>query len=267
MTTVLEIVTDALEDLVEQAAESPIEAPDAAGAIRYLNDLMADLEANGIDLDYTVVSNLGETVTVVAGAMRGIKALLALDLCSKYDVPVSDALSRRAGSGYKTLVNLAVSVSESNFPDTLPVGSGNYSTTSETFFPEQDTEEAEDAEDEDDTDTDADPAYVDQYINTGAIFALTSAYLEYIIYCNSASAQTVNITGLSLTTDGFRATIVKTSTGDTAISLPATPAGITWGDGTDEDITITTIGEKFSLVYNYELNKVFFDYAGAYDQG
>ena len=76
MTKVNEIVVDALEDLVVQQDEAPIEAPEANAVIRYLNDMMTMWAALGVDLGYTEVSDLGDNVTVAPGAIFGIKANL-----------------------------------------------------------------------------------------------------------------------------------------------------------------------------------------------
>lgn len=137
-----EVVVDALEDLIAQAEEAPIEQPEARAAIRALNDMMNAWDADGISLGYTQVSDLADLITVPLGAIRGIKANLALDLCTKYGIIASQALLTKAKSGYKTCVNLAVDTAEAVFPSTLPQGSGNTypGYADNTFYPdEQDT--------------------------------------------------------------------------------------------------------------------------------
>ena len=78
MATVKEYVTDALEDILEQSAEEPIQAADGQKGLRYLNDMMAMWDAKGINIGYTEVSDLGDEVTVPDGAKAGIKANLAV---------------------------------------------------------------------------------------------------------------------------------------------------------------------------------------------
>ena len=139
MAKVSEVVIDALEDLVVQAEEAPIEQAEAKAAIRFLNDLMAMWDAKGISLGYTVVSDMGDEVTVPDGALMGIKAHLAITLAPKYEVPVPREVYQKAKDGYDAILNLAVTMGESAYPDTLPQGSGNtypgYEDT--TFFPDQ----------------------------------------------------------------------------------------------------------------------------------
>lgn len=121
-----EIVVDALEDLVVQQDEGPIEQSEGRAAIRALNDMMYSWAADGIDIGYTEVSSLGDIITVPVGAIRGMKANLAIELAPKYDVIPTPALIQRANAGMKAVLNLAVEIGASAYPSTLPRGSGNW---------------------------------------------------------------------------------------------------------------------------------------------
>ena len=126
MTTAKEIIVDALEDILVQQEEAPIEADEARAAIRYLNDLMAMWSAKGINLGYTVVSNLSDTITVPDGAKAGIKAALAIALDAKYGGKnISESLIKRAQAGYRAIQALSVRPGSMDFPSTLPRGAGN----------------------------------------------------------------------------------------------------------------------------------------------
>lgn len=135
-----EIVIDALEDLVVQADEAPIEPSEARAAIRVLNDMMFMWDTEGIILGYTEVSDLGDFITVARGAIFGIKKNLAIALAPKYDVEPSARLAMEADKGYKACVNIAVEIAATQYPSTLPRGSGNDypSITDQTFYPEPD---------------------------------------------------------------------------------------------------------------------------------
>ena len=271
MTTALEVVRDALEDLIVLASESPIEAPDSNAALRYLNDYVLDLEGNGIDLGWTVLTNLGESiamsnVTKPTQCVRGLKANLAAELCAKFGVALSPELAARADSGHKTLAKLGITKpSALNYPPTLPVGSGNWDSSgwASHFGGDEVDSSVTTTTTEDET---VDVEYADQYVATGLTFLLSSSYHDYTIYFNSSSDQTCTIDTLTTNVDGFRATIYKSGSGDPTIALPAVPSGITWGDGTTNDIKLTSAGVPFSLIYNYELNQINFSYVGAYDQ-
>lgn len=120
-----EVIVDALEDLVVQADEAPIEQSEANAALRLLNDMMMDWDVVGITLGYTYLVDLADELTVPLGAIRGIKANLALELAPKYNVPLSAELIRKAKEGYMTCVDLAVDMADTEYPGTLPRGSGN----------------------------------------------------------------------------------------------------------------------------------------------
>ena len=123
-----DIIKDALTEITVLGAEAPVEPTDAQGAIRYLNRMMAALDARGIDLGYTEVNSLGDTITVPAGANEAMVYLLALRLFNQYSedgaaVPV--ILAQNARDGLKTLAQIAVNIGATEYPDTLPIGSGN----------------------------------------------------------------------------------------------------------------------------------------------
>lgn len=134
-----EFVVDALEDIVVQADEAPIEQSEGRAALRVLNDMMAMWAARGVYLGYTNVDNLGDEVTVPDGAVMGVKAHLAIMLADKYEVPVPASLALKASQGWEAILNIAVSTDQSQYPSTLPQGSGNTSPTyaNNTFYAEK----------------------------------------------------------------------------------------------------------------------------------
>lgn len=122
-----DIVKDALKEVVALGSEATIEPVDAQDAVRYLNRMMAALDAEGIDLGYTEATGLGSTLTSPAGASEAMVALLAIRLWNQYspDQPLPTLLTARAANGMKTLLHIAVTIGATEYPDTLPIGSGN----------------------------------------------------------------------------------------------------------------------------------------------
>ena len=122
-----DIIKDALTEITVLGAEAPVEAVDAQSGIRYLNRMMAAFDADGIDLGYTEVNNFNSAITVPAGANAGMVAQLAAMLWDQYagGQPLPSTLLARAISGKNTMRNLAVTVGATEFPSTLPIGSGN----------------------------------------------------------------------------------------------------------------------------------------------
>lgn len=139
MAKVNEVVVDALEYIITQADEAPIEPSEGRKAMRVLNDMMFAWDAKGICLGFTEVSDLGDPMTVPNGALLGIKAHLALKLASTYNAVVTQELRDDAKEGMEAILSLAVHTAESAFPDTLPQGSGNTYPTyaDDTFYPDQ----------------------------------------------------------------------------------------------------------------------------------
>ena len=87
--TASDVVSDALTDLLVQAAEADLEPSEYRVAIRYLNRLMFRLDAMGINLGYTEVSSLTDPITVALGAIDGIVANLAVALAPQFDAIVT----------------------------------------------------------------------------------------------------------------------------------------------------------------------------------
>jgi hypothetical protein len=139
MATAGEVVIDALQNLIIQASESSIDPDEAQTAMRFMNDYMASISAYpGINLGYTVVSSLGDTVTIPAAAIRGLKANLAIALAPQYSVPLTNELMIAAQAGQKAMLSISFKMRKTQYPSTLPIGSGNrtrFSGNRSNFYP------------------------------------------------------------------------------------------------------------------------------------
>ena len=126
MHTAGEVIVDALQNLIVQASESDINADEAQTAIRFMNDYMASIAAYpGINLGYTVVNNLGDAVTIPEGAIRGLKANLAVALAPQYSVPLTQELLIASKAGQKAMLAISFKIRKTQYGSTLPRGSGN----------------------------------------------------------------------------------------------------------------------------------------------
>lgn len=119
------VIRDALQEILVQASEQPLEANETQDAIRLLNRMMAAWASEGIDLSYTPINSLADTITVVDGALDGIVLNLAIKLAPQYDRPVSAALYDNARKAKEAILSIAVTLPETVYPSTLPIGSGN----------------------------------------------------------------------------------------------------------------------------------------------
>ena len=134
-----ELITDAMEEIVVQADEAPIEQSEGRAAIRLLNDMMHSYAARGINLGYTAVSSLGDVLTVPLGAIRWMKLQLAIELAPKYDAQVNQLLLLKVKDAFQAVLNLTNDGMQSEYPYTLPRGSGNDypDYASNQFYPDQ----------------------------------------------------------------------------------------------------------------------------------
>jgi len=138
MTTAKEVINDALEDVYAKVAGEPIDAEDGAMALRTLNDMMAMWSLKGVNIGFTLLSNMGGVLTVPAGSIYGIKKILAISLAPKFLKPVPPDVSRDARSAWEAILEVAFGLGQMSYPSTLPIGSGNSRSAGRTFYPELD---------------------------------------------------------------------------------------------------------------------------------
>ncbi len=133
------LVTDALGEAFINAQEQPTEDVDMSKGIRYLNRMMAELDSNGVSLGYTVVDSTSDEITVPDGAINGMLFNLAKRLANSYGEQVSPELFQAANDGWKTLYKIGVTIEQTQYGSTLPVGSGNEGDdySDDHFYPDQ----------------------------------------------------------------------------------------------------------------------------------
>lgn len=124
MATVTEVVSGALQLLEVRTAESAIEPVEAEDGLVSLNDMMNEWNVDGINVGYETLSSIDEQLNVDLGAIGAIKANLAIYIAPEYGRIVSDTLDKRARRGKKSL-RASIKLNPSEYPDTLPIGSGN----------------------------------------------------------------------------------------------------------------------------------------------
>ena len=129
----------ALQELLVRGVEAPLQADESQDAVLYMNLMMAEFAADGINLGYTAVSDLGDDITIPAGAVMSMIKNLSVYLAAQFGATIPVDLAVLAKTGKNTMRNIAVKVIPSSFPDTLPVGSGNEWDTYQNshFYPDQ----------------------------------------------------------------------------------------------------------------------------------
>jgi hypothetical protein len=125
MATAAQVLKAALQRILVQASEADLEADEYQDAIFAMNNYMLALDAEGVSLGYTVVSDLGDDITIPVGALRGLIANVAIEVSPDYNGTVSNALLLAAIAGEKTMRHLGQRIPVSSYHGTLPIGSGN----------------------------------------------------------------------------------------------------------------------------------------------
>jgi hypothetical protein len=126
MATVAQVAKASLQRILVQASESDLEPDEYQDWIFACNNYMAALDADGVALGYTEVADLGDEITIPTGALRGLIANVAIEVAPDYNGTVSPALITAAGEGERVMRKLALQLRNTEFPSTLPRGSGNY---------------------------------------------------------------------------------------------------------------------------------------------
>lgn len=106
--TVLDLVTDVLRQIgVISEADSP-SAEEGQDAVTKLNNLMASLAEDGIDLGYNPKSTTADTIAIPDGHIGSIKAMLGMALADGYGVQPPVIMAAMADAGYKRLLRQAL---------------------------------------------------------------------------------------------------------------------------------------------------------------
>lgn len=118
-----DLITDVLRQLV---IISEIETPSAEqgqDAVTKLNDMMASLEADGIDRGYNPKATSAEDIAIPDGDKAGIKAMLGVRLAEGYGIAVPPVMAALADAWYKRALTRAIySTARESRLDNLPRG-------------------------------------------------------------------------------------------------------------------------------------------------
>jgi hypothetical protein len=123
-----------------KAAETPLTASEISDGLDVLNDLLAHWDATGTLKGVPLMDDVNDTVNCPRYAERAIKASIAVMIAGEYNVPVTQAMAVDVTDGVGAMIAAGPSINIGiEFPDTLPVGSGNrddyYTYVDDNFFP------------------------------------------------------------------------------------------------------------------------------------
>lgn len=104
----LEIVTDALRNIGVIAETETPSAEQGSDGVRKLNELMASLAEDGVDVGFAPISDTSDTVVIPLGDVRTIKALLAINMAPIYGAEIPEVVASIATSGYSRMLRNAL---------------------------------------------------------------------------------------------------------------------------------------------------------------
>lgn len=125
MTTAADIIKGALRKSGIRASETDIEADEIADGLEDLNDWASTAEVSTIALGFTPVGNAGDTIDIPLEAVSYFKTNLALYMASDYGAPIAQTLVKAADDSLRAVLVAFQAPIDVQFPDTLPIGSGN----------------------------------------------------------------------------------------------------------------------------------------------
>jgi len=134
MATASDIIKGALRKLGVRESESAISDSEMADGLEDLNDLGA---SNNL---FAPVANVSDTIRVPRGLDGALKLALAEKLLPDYsDIQLTPVLAKSFNGAWNEIWRITNGTIEVNFPNTLPLGSGNddsYYLWDDSFFSE-----------------------------------------------------------------------------------------------------------------------------------
>ena len=142
METASSVIKSALQEILVQASEAPIEPSEAQDTLTYMNRYMASLAARGVNLGYTKVTALNDPITIPDGAIEGLVFKVAERIApqfDKQDVTSGMSFRQNAREALHAMYSIAVQPQPAQYPGILPIGSGNEDDVQagDHFYPDQ----------------------------------------------------------------------------------------------------------------------------------
>jgi len=125
MTTVLQIVDGAAEEIGIKTAEENLESADYQVILNRMNDMLLEWADIGLTPEFVEVFNSTDSVNVDRNAVAAIKYALAIRCAPLFQKAVSPFLAQVASDSMSRLEASVVSIGQVAYPDSLPQGSGN----------------------------------------------------------------------------------------------------------------------------------------------
>lgn len=125
MATAADIIKGALRKLQVIASETPIEDDEIADGLEDLNDWGSSQEVGFLALGFCPLENTADEVNIPREAVGYFKDNLAIYIAGQYGTPIPQSTVISAEKTMIEVLNAFQGPINVQFPDTLPVGSGN----------------------------------------------------------------------------------------------------------------------------------------------
>ena len=132
--TVQEFINQALYNLGYLEKGESADATDSADALRVMNQMLAEWEWAGKDLNWFSQDDLTATMPIPVWAERAAMTGLAIDLAGEFDVVPTQALYTKFDESRQTLTNrlMNTALNPSDMSH-LPQGSGHYDIETDSY--------------------------------------------------------------------------------------------------------------------------------------
>lgn len=125
MTTARQIVNGAAEELGVKTAEITLEPADFQAIFDRMNDMLLEWADIGLTPAFKEVFNGDDTIQIESNARAAIKFALAIRCAPSFKKPITAGLAANARDSLTRLEASTAFIGDVQFPDTLPIGSGN----------------------------------------------------------------------------------------------------------------------------------------------
>jgi len=136
MTTALKIIKAGFRKANINSGYTPLNATETSDALEILNDLIIQWNALGVLTGIDPVTSLDTDLFEPRYSTRCLKLMVGGEICVEFGKPIDPGFAAIASSAYNSMLTVSVPPQEVEYPDTLPLGSGNdYDCENELFFP------------------------------------------------------------------------------------------------------------------------------------
>lgn len=132
------IVTRAFSIAKIKKGNIDIEDEEMAIGIDTYNDIITQFNIDGISLGATIVNDKDDETDIPDWAQDMIKTQIAIRILDEFNRPLTVVMSERADRALRAVMRKVSEQRGSAFPNTLPIGTGNYRFRTNTFFPDRD---------------------------------------------------------------------------------------------------------------------------------